>query len=121
MATSLENSKLEDDVPDEEDDGQRRRKRPKKIPSKENLDQSGIYQTHPLKITLHINDDKASDSNSAKLITLKFEFLVKLNVVCVGVEGFEEGPDNDILCNLFPNDTGFDLPHQVLFHDCAMQ
>ncbi|CAA2970191.1 Hypothetical predicted protein [Olea europaea subsp. europaea] len=112
MATSLENSKLEDDVPDEEDDGQRRRKRPKNVPSKENLDQSGIYQTHPLKITLHINDDKASDSNSAKLITLKFEFLVKLNVVCVGVAGFEEGPDNDILCNLFPNDTGFDLPHQ---------
>ncbi|CAI9763634.1 unnamed protein product [Fraxinus pennsylvanica] len=112
IATSLENSKLEDDVPDEEDDGQRRRKRPKKIPSKENLDQSGIYQTHPLKITLHINDDKASDSNSTKLITLKFEFLVKLSVVCVGVEGSEEGPDNNILCNLFPNDTGFELPHQ---------
>lgn len=112
IATSLENSKLEDDVPDEEDDGQRRRKRPKKIPSKENLDQSGIYQTHPLKITLHINDNKASDSNSTKLITLKFEFLVKLSVVCVGVEGSEEGPDNNILCNLFPNDTGFELPHQ---------
>ncbi|KAL2504238.1 THO complex subunit 5B [Abeliophyllum distichum] len=112
ISTSLENSKLEDDVPDEEDEGQRRRKRPKKVPSKENLDQSGIYQTHPLKIILHINDDKASDSNSPKLITLKFEYLVKLNVICVALEGSEEGPDNNILCNLFPYDTGFELPHQ---------
>ncbi|KAI3460226.1 hypothetical protein Pfo_016889 [Paulownia fortunei] len=112
ISTNLENSKFEDDVPDEEDDGQRRRKRPKKVPSKENLDQSGIYQSHPLKVTLHINDDEASDLNSAKLITLKFEFLIKLNVVCVGVEGSEEVPQNNILCNLFPDDTGFELPQQ---------
>ncbi|KAK6130876.1 hypothetical protein DH2020_035394 [Rehmannia glutinosa] len=111
-ATSLENSKIEDDVPDEEDDGQRRRKRPKKVPSKENLEQSGIYQSHPLKVTLHVNDDEASDLNSAKLITLKFEFLIKLNVVCVGVEGSEEPSQNNILCNLFPNDTGLELPQQ---------
>ncbi|KAK6130889.1 hypothetical protein DH2020_035364 [Rehmannia glutinosa] len=111
-ATSLENSKIEDDVPDEEDDGQRRRKRPKKVPSKENLEQSGIYQSHPLKVTLHVNDDEASDLNSAKLITLKFEFLIKLNVVCVGVEGSQEPSQNNILCNLFPNDTGLELPQQ---------
>ncbi|KAK6115911.1 hypothetical protein DH2020_008180 [Rehmannia glutinosa] len=112
LSTSLENSKIEDDVPDEEDDGQRRRKRPKKVPSKENLEQSGIYQSHPLKVTLHVNDDEASDLNSAKLITLKFEFLIKLNVVCVGVEGSEEPSQNNILCNLFPNDTGLELPQQ---------
>ncbi|KAL0314857.1 UNVERIFIED_CONTAM: THO complex subunitB [Sesamum angustifolium] len=112
ILTNLENSKLEDDVPDEEDDGQRRRKRPKKVLSKENHDQSGIYQSHPLKVSLHIRDDEASDLNSAKLISLKFEFLVKLNVVCVGVEGSEEDPQNNILCNLFPDDTGLELPQQ---------
>ncbi|KAL0291829.1 UNVERIFIED_CONTAM: THO complex subunitB [Sesamum radiatum] len=98
--------------PDEEDDGQRRRKRPKKVLSKENHDQSGIYQSHPLKVSLHISDDEASDLNSAKLISLKFEFLIKLNVVCVGVEGSEEDPQNNILCNLFPDDTGLELPQQ---------
>ncbi|KAL0360837.1 UNVERIFIED_CONTAM: THO complex subunitB [Sesamum radiatum] len=112
ILTNLENSKLEDDVPDEEDDGQRRRKRPKKVLSKENHDQSGIYQSHPLKVSLHISDDEASDLNSAKLISLKFEFLIKLNVVCVGVEGSEEDPQNNILCNLFPDDTGLELPQQ---------
>ncbi|KAL0352010.1 UNVERIFIED_CONTAM: THO complex subunitB [Sesamum calycinum] len=90
ILTNLENSKLEDDVPDEEDDGQRRRKRPKKVLSKENHDQSGIYQSHPLKVSLHIRDDEASDLNSAKLISLKFEFLIKLNVVCVGVEALKK-------------------------------
>lgn len=119
VSSNLENSKLEEDAPDEEDDGQRRRKRPKKVPSKENLDQSGIYQSHPLKVTLHINDDEASDLNSTKLITLKFEFLIKLNVVCVGVEGSEEVHLNNILCNLFPDDTGLELPQQVCFSDCA--
>ncbi|XP_042049285.1 THO complex subunit 5B-like [Salvia splendens] len=111
-SANSENSKLEDDVPDEEDDGQRRRKRPKKVSSKENLEQSGIYQNHPLKVILHINDDDASDSNSTKLITLEFEFLIKLDVVCVGVEGSEEPPENNILCNLFPDDTGLELPQQ---------
>lgn len=116
-SANSENSKLDDDVPDEEDDGQRRRKRPKKVSSKENLEQSGIYQNHPLKVILHINDDDASDSNSTKLITLKFEFLIKLDVVCVGVEGSEEPPENNILCNLFPDDTGLELPQQVCFSD----
>ncbi|GFP96371.1 THO complex subunit 5b [Phtheirospermum japonicum] len=112
ISTNLENSKIDDDVPDEEDDGQRRRKRPKKVLSKEHLEQSGIYQSHPLKVTLHINDDRASDSNSEKLITLKLEFLIKLNVVCVGAEGTEESSQNNILCNLFPDDTGLELPQQ---------
>ncbi|XP_051151063.1 THO complex subunit 5A-like isoform X2 [Andrographis paniculata] len=110
--SDMENSKLEEDAPDEEDDGQRRRKRPKKVPSKENLDQSGLYQSHPLKVILQINHDDASDSNSAKLITLKFEFLIKVNAVCVGVEDSEEDPPNSVLCNLFPDDTGLELPQQ---------
>lgn len=113
ISTSVENYRLEDDAPDEEDDGQRRRKRPKRVPSKESLDQDGVYQVHPLKIILHIYDDGVSDPKSAKMITLKFEYLYKLNVVCVGIEGSHDGAENNILCNLFPNDTGIELPHQV--------
>ncbi|GLT63475.1 hypothetical protein SLA2020_360380 [Shorea laevis] len=112
ISTSVENSRLEDDAPDEEDDGQRRRKRPKRVPSKESLDQDGLYQAHPLKIILHIYDDEVSDPKSAKLITLKCEYLLKLNVVCVGIEGSHDGAENNILCNLFPDDTGLELPHQ---------
>lgn len=111
VSASLESSKVDDDI-DEEDDGQRRRKRPKKIPSKESLEQAGIYQTHPLKVTLHIHDDEKSDLQSRKLVTLKFEYLIKLNCVCVGVEGSQENADNDMLCNLFPDDTGLELPIQ---------
>lgn len=109
---NTENSKLDDDVVDEEDDGQRRRKRPKKVQLKESLDPSRIYQTHPLKLVLQIHDDEASDPKSTKLVVLKFEYLLKLNVVCVGIEGSNEGPESNILCNLFPNDPGLELPHQ---------
>lgn len=109
----VESSRMEDDAPDDEDDGQRRRKRPKRVPTKESLDQTGVYQVHPLKLILHVYDDEVFDSKSAKLITLKFEYLLKLNVVCVGIEGSHEGPENNILCNLFPDDTGLELPHQV--------
>jgi len=113
-STTMESSKLEDDAPDEEEDGQRRRKRPRRVQAKESLDQGGIFQVHPLKIIVHVYEDEDSDSKSAKLITLRFEYLVKLNVVCVGIEGCNEGPENDILCNLFPNDTGLELPQQVV-------
>lgn len=114
ISTTVESSKLEDDAPDEEEDGQRRRKRPRRVQAKESLDQGGIYQVHPLKIIIHVYEDEASGPKSAKLITLRFEYLVKLNVVCVGIEGSNDAPENDLLCNLFPNDTGLELPHQVL-------
>lgn len=113
-STTMESSKLEDDAPDEEEDGQRRRKRPRRVQAKESLDQGGIFQVHPLKITIHVYGDDSSGPKSAKLITLRFEYLVKLNVVCIGIEGSNDGPANDILCNLFPNDSGLELPHQVL-------
>ncbi|XP_004291099.1 PREDICTED: THO complex subunit 5A [Fragaria vesca subsp. vesca] len=112
VSTNGEASRLDDDAPDEEDDGQRRRKRPKRAPTKQNPDQSGVYQLHPLKVILHVYDNEASDPKSAKLVTLKFEYLLKLNVVCVGVEGSHEAAENNILCNLFPDDTGLELPHQ---------
>ena len=108
-----ENSRIDDDVVDEEDDGQRRRKRPKKVTGKENVETDGIYQAHPLRIILHVYDDEVSDSKPARLVTLKFEYLFRLNVVCVGVDGSDQGPENNILCNLFPDDKGLDLPQQV--------
>ncbi|KAL5714148.1 hypothetical protein ACHQM5_016149 [Ranunculus cassubicifolius] len=112
ISANTDTSKLEDDAPDEEDDGQRRRKRMKKLPGKESLDQSGIYQCHPLQVILHIYDDDVSDPKPKKLVSLKFEYLLKLNVVCVGIEGSHDGPESNILCNLFPDDTGIEFPHQ---------
>ncbi|CAA2986415.1 Hypothetical predicted protein [Olea europaea subsp. europaea] len=107
------------DVPDGEDEGQRS-KRLKNSSRRENLDQSGIYEAHPLKIALHINDDVAVDSNSKELIVLEFEYLKKLNVVCVGVKDSED-PENNILCNLFSDDNGLELPRQsakLMIGDC---
>ncbi|XP_062076871.1 THO complex subunit 5B [Humulus lupulus] len=113
ISTNQESSRMEDDAVDEEEDGQRRRKRTRRIPAKDNLEHAG-YQVHPLEVVLHVydNDCEASDLKSVKLITIKFEYLLKLNVVCVGIEGSHEGPENNILCNLFPDDTGLELPHQ---------
>ncbi|KAM7278430.1 hypothetical protein ACFE04_005564 [Oxalis oulophora] len=99
---------IDDNAQDEEGDGQRRRKRPRK----ENFDQSGLCEVHPLKVILHIYDYEASDPKPTTLVTINFEYLLKLNVICAGVEGSHEGLENNILCNLFPDDTGFELPHQ---------
>lgn len=108
----MKTSKLEDDELNGED-VLRQRKRPRRVQGEESLYQSGILQVHPLKINLHVYDDDVYDPKSAKLITLKFEYLVKLNVVCVGTDASDDNTDNDILCNLFPDDTGLDFPHQV--------
>ncbi|EFH39976.1 hypothetical protein ARALYDRAFT_494728 [Arabidopsis lyrata subsp. lyrata] len=112
MLNNTESSRLEDDGPDDDDDGQRRRKRPKKLTSKEGSDKAGLYQVHPLKIVLHIYDDEIPDTKSLKLVILKFEYVLKLNVVCVGAEGSQDGPEKNIFCNLFPDDAGLEPPHQ---------
>ncbi|XP_072952849.1 THO complex subunit 5A [Typha angustifolia] len=112
LVSNGENSKMEDDQLDEEEDSQRRRMRPKKNLVKETADQAGVCQLHPLKIILHLYDDEDSNAKPRRLVTLRFEYLVKLNVICVGLEDAEEGSDN-ILCNLFPDDTGLELPHQM--------
>lgn len=117
MSANSDSSRLDDDALDEDDDGQRRRKRPKKVPVKENLEQTGFYQVHPLKVILHVYDDEASDQKSSKFVTLKFEYMLKLKVVCAGIEGSNDRPEDNILCNLFPNDTGLELPHQVYMSD----
>ncbi|XP_020575586.1 THO complex subunit 5B isoform X2 [Phalaenopsis equestris] len=111
--SNMENIRLEDDAPDEEDDVQRRRKRPKKNLPKDNGDQGGILQTHPLKVIVRVFEDEDLQAKPLKLMSLKFEYLIKLNVVCVGVEDQEQLSDENILCNLFPNDTGTELPHQT--------
>ncbi|KAG0471600.1 hypothetical protein HPP92_016146 [Vanilla planifolia] len=95
------NMDVEDEAPDEDEGIQRRRKRPKKNLIKGICDQDGIQQSHPLKVIVHIFDDEDSQAKPLNLMTLKFEYLVKLNVVCVGVEETDHG-SYDILCNLFP-------------------
>jgi len=114
VAGTLSNgdSRMDDDVIDDEEDAQRRRSRSKKNVVKEANNPAVAYQLHPLKIILHVYDTEDSGSKRRKLITLRFEYLAKLNVVCVGIED-SEGLDSNILCNLFPDDTGLDLPHQV--------
>jgi hypothetical protein len=104
---------MDDDAIDDEEDAQRRRSRSRKT-SKEASNPALAYQLHPLKVVLHVYDTEVSGTKRRKLITLKFEYLAKLNVVCVGSED-SEGVDNNILCNLFPDDTGLQLPHQVCF------
>ncbi|KAK4745679.1 hypothetical protein SAY87_011991 [Trapa incisa] len=112
ISSDHESTRIEDDVTDEEVDGQRRWKHPRKIPAKENLEREGYYQVHPLKVILHLYDDEASDPKSVKLASLKFEYMLKLKVVCVGTEGSKDEPEDDILPKLFPDDTGHELPHQ---------
>jgi THO complex subunit 5 len=108
---NAEDNKLEEDVMEEDEDMQRRRTRPKKELLKEaTLDKGGINRLHPLKVMLSVLDE--NEEKPINLLLLRFEYLVKLNVVCVGVEDGDSS-DKDILCNLFPDDTGTDLPHQV--------
>jgi THO complex subunit 5 len=107
-----DNNKMDDDGVDDEEDAQRRRSRSKKNVVKEANNPAVMYQLHPLRIILHVYDTEDSGTKGRKLITLRFEFLAKLNVVCAGIED-SEGMDNNILCNLFPDDTGLELPHQV--------
>lgn len=113
-STVIEEGKVDDDVPEEEDDSQRRRKRPKKVQIKENVDSTGFYQVHPLSVSVHVYDDEPTNGTKpSKLVTLKFEYLLKLHVVCVGIDGVQGGSENNFLINLFPDDTGIELPHQI--------
>ncbi|KAL3603823.1 hypothetical protein D5086_004682 [Populus alba] len=90
ISTNEETSGLVDDAPDEEDDGQRKRKR---VQSKEGVDQAGLYQAHPLKIILHIFDDEiiVADSGCPALfkehlhmVHLPYELLGYLNANLLG-------------------------------------
>ncbi|MCO5580346.1 hypothetical protein L7F22_034212 [Adiantum nelumboides] len=106
-----EESKVEDDVPDEEEESQRRRKRAKKSHAKESSEE-GVYHSHPLSVLWHISDEAAETGKRNKLLSLRFDYLMKLNIVCAGVEGDRGGP-LELLVNLFPDDTGLDLSTQA--------
>jgi THO complex subunit 5 len=81
---------------------------------KENVDAIGYYQVHSLTVIVHVYDDElTSGTKPSKLVTLKFEYLLKLHVVCVGVDGMQGGSENNFLINLFPDNTGIELPHQI--------
>ncbi|CAG7909505.1 THO complex subunit 5A [Brassica rapa] len=104
-AQSYARQQAEQNQESSDDDGKRQRKRLKK----ESSDEAGLYRVHPLKLVLHIYDDETPDPKSHKL---EFEYLLKLNVVCVGIEESQDGPEKNILCNLFPDDAGLEPPHQ---------
>ncbi|KAF0931304.1 hypothetical protein E2562_002643 [Oryza meyeriana var. granulata] len=105
-------NRVDDDVIDDEEDAQRRRSRSRKNVVKEASNSAAAYQLHPLKVILHVFDTEDSVAKRRKLMVLRFDYLAKLNVVCVGIED-SKGLDHDILCNLFPDDTGLELPHQM--------
>ncbi|CAH8348594.1 unnamed protein product [Eruca vesicaria subsp. sativa] len=92
-----------------DDEGKTQRKRPKKESSDE---AGGLFRVHPLTLILHIYDDETPDPKSHQLLLLKFEYLLKLNAVCVGIDESLDGPEINILCNLFPDDAGLEPPHQ---------
>ncbi|CAN8288648.1 unnamed protein product [Cochlearia groenlandica] len=89
------------------DDGEGHRKRPKK----EGYEEAGLYRIHPLKVILHVYDNEIQDPKSNELVALKFEYMLKLNVVCVASKHSPEEPEKDILFNLFKDDTGLEPPH----------
>ncbi|KAF2947126.1 THO complex subunit 5A [Oryza sativa Japonica Group] len=105
-------NRVDDDAIDDEEDAQRRRSRSRKSVVKEASNSVVAYQLHPLKVILHVYDTEESGAKRRKLMVLRFDYLAKLNVVCVGIED-SKGLDHDILCNLFPDDTGLELPHQM--------
>ncbi|KAG8072530.1 hypothetical protein GUJ93_ZPchr0006g45285 [Zizania palustris] len=105
-------TRVDDDAIDDEEDAQRRRSRSRKNVVKEASNSVVAYHLHPLKVVLHVYDIEDSGAKHHKLMVLRFEYLAKLNIVCVGIED-SEGLDHDILCNLFPDDNGLELPHQM--------
>uniref|UniRef100_A0A0D9VLG5 THO complex subunit 5B n=1 Tax=Leersia perrieri TaxID=77586 RepID=A0A0D9VLG5_9ORYZ len=105
-------NRMDDDAIDDEEDAQRRRSRSRKNLAKEASNSVGAYQLHPLKVILHVFDTEDSGAKRRKLMVLRFDYLAKLNIVCVGIED-SKGLDHDILCNLFPDDTGLEMPHQM--------
>uniref|UniRef100_J3LHF5 THO complex subunit 5B n=1 Tax=Oryza brachyantha TaxID=4533 RepID=J3LHF5_ORYBR len=105
-------NRVDDEIIDDEEDAQRRRSRSRKNVVKEASNSVASYQLHPLKVILHVFDTEDSGAKRRKLMVLRFDYLAKLNIVCVGIED-SKGLDHDILCNLFPDDTGLELPHQM--------
>lgn len=98
---------------DDDDDTQRQRKRAKKPHDRDAPEKDNLYQSHPLTVSVQIYDDKQRGN---KLLTLKVEYLTTLDVLCVGEEGSPPGGVSPVfsLANLFPNDSGLELPNKVM-------
>jgi len=105
--------KPEEEVPEDDEDSPRWRKRVKRIHEKEIMEEDNIYQPHPLAVIVPIfhNEQKMS-----KLLAMRFEFLSKINVLYAGIEGasYGGGDPDTLLANLFPDDACVDLPNQVI-------
>jgi THO complex subunit 5 len=85
-----------DDVkPKEDDDSRRWRKRVKITPEKEIVEEDNIYQPRalPAIVSIFHHPQKRSE-----LLALRFEFLAKINVLCVGIEGASYGGAILMLC-----------------------
>eukprot|EP00252_Welwitschia_mirabilis_P025574 TRINITY_DN8050_c0_g1_i1.p1 TRINITY_DN8050_c0_g1~~TRINITY_DN8050_c0_g1_i1.p1 ORF type:complete len:833 (-),score=179.81 TRINITY_DN8050_c0_g1_i1:329-2782(-) len=116
VANGIDEVKLDDETVDEEEDT-RRRKRSKKIQTRDQSDASGIYQVHPLSVILHVFDDEVTNTTKpTKLVTLRFEYLLKMHIVTVGIDGSHKVVEENFLINLFPDDTGVELPHEIAKH-----
>ena len=83
--------------------------------------ETDIYKTHPLSVVLtYTVPTNNSNSNSTKF-TLKFDYLIILEIVAVGCTGSiisdnntttnNNNSNNGIIVNLFPNDNGKNTPN----------
>lgn len=71
-----------------------------------------VYCNHPLSVLWHIYDELIDGQKGTKLLTLRFEYLMKLKVVCAGIEKPQDS-QQELLMQLFPDDTGLHLPTQA--------
>lgn len=94
---------------EDDDDTQRQRKRAKKPHDKDAPEKDNVFQSHPLTVSVQIYDEKQKGS---KLLTLKAEYLMALDVLCAGEESSPPAGVSPAfsLANLFPNDPGLELP-----------
>lgn len=101
-------NKSGDDIEKEEDDSYRQRKKVKISHLKGSLEHE-VYCNHPLSVLWHIYDE---GQKGTKLLTLRFEYLMKLKVVCAGIEKPQDS-QQELLMQLFPDDIGLHLPTQA--------
>jgi hypothetical protein len=95
--TGTDDVKPEEKVPEDDDDFQRWQKRVKITHEKEIVEEYNIYQPHTLAVIVSIfyNEQKTS-----KLLALRVEFFVEIDVLCAGIEGASYGGVILMLCLL---------------------
>ncbi len=85
----------EEEVPKDDDDSRRWRKRVKITHEKEIVEEDNIYQPHALAVIVLIFDN---EQKTSELLALRFEFLAKIDVLYVGIEGASYGGVILMLC-----------------------